>query len=107
MLRSFAYAAETAYRGLGDRFPEIGPEIIGVAQAWRGQCESAFMVAYAKAMKGSPSWVKLASDRNRLLGFHLLKRALYEVVYEANNRPDWVEVPCVGVIEILNKQASS
>ncbi len=107
MLRSFAYAAETAYRGLGDRFPEIGPEIVGVAHAWRGQCEDAFMAAYTKAMRGSPSWIKTASERNRLLKFHLLNRALYEVVYEANNRPDWVEVPCVGVLEVLNDKASS
>ena len=38
---------------------------------------------------------------------HILKTglgALYEILYEASNRPDWVELPIAGVLEILNEQ---
>ena len=107
MLRSFAYAAATATRSLGERFPEVGPETLSIAQAWREQCERSFLTAYAEATKGGPAWVAAEGDRNRLLSFQLLKRALYEIVYEANNRPDWIDLPCIGVIEILNDLATA
>ena len=105
MLRSFAYAAETAYRSLGQRFTEVGPSAAETASAWRDQCETGFLRAYEKAVKNSRAWVKSAPDRNRLLTFHLLTRAIYEIVYEANNRPDWIELPCLGVVEILDAES--
>jgi maltose alpha-D-glucosyltransferase/alpha-amylase len=36
---------------------------------------------------------------------HLLGKALYEVNYEANNRPDWIETPVRGVLSILEQEA--
>ena len=105
MLRSFAYAAATATRSLGERFPEIGPETLNIAQAWREHCERSFLLAYTEATKDSRAWVGAEAGRSRMLSFQLLKRALYEIVYEANNRPDWIDLPCTGVIEILNDLA--
>ena len=46
-----------------------------------------------------------ATERSHLLRFHLLARALYEIVYEANNRPDWIETPVRGVIQLLDMEA--
>jgi maltose alpha-D-glucosyltransferase/alpha-amylase len=106
MLRSFAYVSATAYRSLEQRFPAVRPGASELAHNWRRHCESGFMKAYEKAAKRSPAWVKAAADRRRLLTFHLLTRALYEVVYEANNRPDWIDLPCHGVLEILDQRAT-
>ena len=106
ILRSFAYAAETAYRALEQRFPVVRPGAEEVAMNWRNTCESGFQRAYEKAAKKSVAWVKAAADRRRMLQFHLLSRALYEIVYEANNRPDWIDVPCRGVIEILDQRGT-
>jgi maltose alpha-D-glucosyltransferase/alpha-amylase len=36
-----------------------------------------------------------------LLDAHLLEKAVYEVGYELNNRPDWVTVPLRGVLNLL------
>jgi maltose alpha-D-glucosyltransferase/alpha-amylase len=107
MLRSFAYVSETAYKSLEQRFTEVKPSAATLALSWRQHCEKAFMQAYEKAVKRSPAWVKAAPERRRLLTFHLLTRALYEIVYEANNRPDWIDVPCRGVLEILDQRASA
>jgi len=27
-----------------------------------------------------------------------VEKAAYEIVYEANNRPDWVEIPLAGLV---------
>jgi len=37
----------------------------------------------------------------RLLDFLLFEKAIYELGYEANNRPDWVDVPAQGLIDML------
>jgi maltose alpha-D-glucosyltransferase/alpha-amylase len=36
-----------------------------------------------------------------LLQTHLLEKAVYELAYELNNRPDWVAVPIQGILEQL------
>jgi len=37
-----------------------------------------------------------------LLDIFLLEKALYELVYEVNNRPDWLEIPLNGIVGLLN-----
>jgi maltose alpha-D-glucosyltransferase / alpha-amylase len=41
-----------------------------------------------------------------LLDAHLLEKAVYEIGYELNNRPDWVRIPVRGVLEILEMNIS-
>ncbi|MCW5695750.1 MAG: maltose alpha-D-glucosyltransferase [Bauldia sp.] len=103
MLRSFAYAAETALETLRQRFPELGPDATAATAEWRTLAEAAFLDAYWAAAAGSASEASDAAERDRLLRLHLLGRALYEIVYEAGNRPDWIETPVRGALEILDQ----
>jgi maltose alpha-D-glucosyltransferase/alpha-amylase len=41
-----------------------------------------------------------------LLRLHLLGKALYEINYEADNRPDWIGTPVRGVLAILDAEGS-
>jgi maltose alpha-D-glucosyltransferase / alpha-amylase len=36
-----------------------------------------------------------------LLDAHLLEKAVYEVGYELNNRPNWARIPLTGILELL------
>jgi predicted trehalose synthase len=36
-----------------------------------------------------------------LLDAYLLEKALYELRYELNSRPDWVNVPLQGILELV------
>jgi maltose alpha-D-glucosyltransferase/alpha-amylase len=104
MLRSFAYAAETVTADLASRFgDESAPRIAAAAAGWRSLVESTFLSAYEGAAAGSPAWVEDESTRRRLLRLHLLAKALYEIDYEANNRPDWIETPMRGVLSIMDQ----
>ena len=81
MLRSFDYAA--AVGG--------GPD----AAAWAAACRAAFVEAYAAA----PGAVALDPELLRAL---VLDKAVYESIYEARNRPDWLPVPLAGIDAALS-----
>ena len=44
------------------------------------------------------------SQRDALLQLFVIDKALYELNYELNNRPDWVRIPLRGILEILNAE---
>jgi maltose alpha-D-glucosyltransferase/alpha-amylase len=41
-----------------------------------------------------------------LLDASLLEKALYELTYELNSRPDWVQVPLLGILQLLEAATS-
>jgi maltose alpha-D-glucosyltransferase/alpha-amylase len=104
MLRSFAYAADTVIIDITSRFgAEAAPRMAAATADWRSLVERTFLAAYEETATGSPTWVEDAATRRRLLRLHLLAKALYEIDYEANNRPDWIETPMRGVLSILEE----
>lgn len=83
MLRSFDYAG--AVGG--------GPD----AAAWAAVCRSAFLDGYG----GAEGSVDLDPVLLRAL---VLDKAVYESIYEARNRPDWVSVPLAGIDATLSAE---
>jgi maltose alpha-D-glucosyltransferase/alpha-amylase len=107
MLRSFAYAAETAARDVAQRFPDASARAHAAAVTWLQLATQQFLDAYARAAEQSPIWIADAATRSRLLRLHLIAKALYEINYEASNRPDWIEIPLRGVLAILDDEGAS
>jgi maltose alpha-D-glucosyltransferase/alpha-amylase len=102
LMRSFAYGAETVTREIAARFGDSEERARSAATAWRGMIEAAFLAGYEAAVAESRAAVTDPDSRARLLRLCLLTKALYEVDYEANNRPDWIEIPARGVLTILD-----
>ncbi len=105
MLRSYHYAA---YAGLfaytkdrpGD-FERLRPW----ADLWFQWVSAAFLRSYLETAMDAAF---LPRDRKvfaALLDGFTLAKALYELVYELNNRPDWVRIPLGGVLTLLGKSA--
>jgi maltokinase len=98
MVRSWSYVAATAGRSAGG-----GAEPL--AAAWLQVVREAFVTAYWEEAAGAPS-AFVPADRNsrdRLLALFELRKALYEVQYELNNRPDWVGIPAGALDEIYGR----
>jgi maltose alpha-D-glucosyltransferase/alpha-amylase len=106
MLRSFAYAADTAARAVAGRLPAQSSRVAEAAADWLLLAETEYLRAYEDAAAGSSVWVADDASRARLLRLYLLSKGLYEVNYEANNRPDWIETPVRGVLSILDQGAA-
>jgi len=59
-----------------------------------------FLAAYGETVHSSGLFEPDASLRG-LLDLFLLEKALYEVRYELDNRPDWVVIPLRGILSLL------
>jgi maltose alpha-D-glucosyltransferase/alpha-amylase len=107
MLRSFSYAVHTAMRERGERgLPEESElQTAAWGQFWQAWVSSVFLGSYLKeASKGS--FLQASQDElELLLGVYILEKAVYEMAYELNNRPDWLYVPLQGILELMQAQA--
>lgn len=91
MLRSFDYAAGSVH---------LADESVDASQ-WARACRVAFLAGYAS--------VAGPHDATRLVLVRALEldKALYEVVYEARNRPTWLPIPLVAVQRLLDDKERS
>ena len=83
MLRSFDYAAHHLLLGSADASTQTYER----AARWVQRNSDAFCDGYASVAGGDP---RSAAD---LLAAYELDKAVYEAVYEARNRPTWLEIP--------------
>jgi maltose alpha-D-glucosyltransferase/alpha-amylase len=108
MLRSFAYAAATAAEEVAARFAENEADRVRRAAAqWEAMASQTFLGEYEATIQGRAIWVEDERGREGVLRLHLLGKALYEINYEANNRPDWIAIPVRGVLDILDQSGTS
>ncbi|MEU1368853.1 maltokinase [Streptomyces sp. NPDC005803] len=76
MLRSFDYAARSHQPWNA---------------AWAARCRTAYCDGYARTAGVDPR------DEPELLRAHETDKAVYEVLYEARHRPDWLPVPMAAI----------
>ena len=97
MIRSLHYLSCSV---LGD---SPNPGEVSKTHRWFIEASALFQSSYFRKMEsGRP----LLSDRARidpLLTLYLLRKGLYELEYELNNRPDWVGIPIAGLLDLLEK----
>jgi maltokinase len=89
LLRSIAYAAETA-KQRGTAVPE----------GWEQDARKALLSGYSETvdrtmLPGGDAAI------DALLSIFELEKAVYELRYELDNRPDWVSIPVDGIVRIL------
>jgi maltose alpha-D-glucosyltransferase/alpha-amylase len=109
MLRSFHYAAQGTLLtdGLASATrPEDVPRLQPWARLWYEAVASTFLRAYLDGMAGSGLLPDDEQQLITLLEASLLQKALYEVVYELNNRPSWTSIPLRGILELAAPIAS-
>lgn len=104
MLRSFHYATFTALLGQtggGIVRPEDRTAMDPWMHAWYLWSSAAFMRAYWEASGGSAWLPRSRDDLEVLLDGFMLEKGLYELTYEINNRPHWVQVPIRGIVYLM------
>jgi maltose alpha-D-glucosyltransferase/alpha-amylase len=106
MMRSFHYAAHTALSLHRQTVrTEDVPLLEPWADHWAAWISSAYLQSYLAAAEGALFIPDNREDTEALLEAFLLEKAVYEVGYELNNRPDWVAIPLRGIRQILRDRA--
>ena len=93
MLRSLDYAVASALVAMTD-----GEERQRICD-WQEDANASFLTAYRDTVKHSQLPLVPPGDLEFRNGLNVLiaEKALYEVRYELNNRPDWVSIPLNGI----------
>jgi maltose alpha-D-glucosyltransferase/alpha-amylase len=100
MMRSFQYAAYSALWQPGMRAEDV-PFLERWADIWYRQMSSIFLQKYLQRTADAAFLPQNSDDLQILLEAYLLDKAVYEIGYELNNRPDWVVIPIRGIKHIL------
>jgi trehalose synthase-fused probable maltokinase len=106
MVRSFHYAA---YAPLLAATGEVRVDeasrgnLHAWAQVWSKIVAERYLAEYLRVAAGAAFLPPTRAEVLSLLQLHLLEKAVYELGYELNNRPDWVAIPLEGILEILQE----
>ena len=93
MLRSFSYVTAAVEMLRGGTAPE----------GWEQSARDAFLAGYFE--RAEPSLLPPGQAATRqLLAVFELEKAVYELRYELNNRPDWVAIPVAGIVRLLESE---
>ncbi len=105
MLRSFQYAA---YSALFQQTPGASSlrlqDMVALepwANYWYLWTSTAFLTTYRETTGNASFLPSSQTEFEVLLDAFLLEKAVYELDYELNNRPDWVRIPLQGIAQIL------
>ena len=103
MLRSFSYAAFAAKAALSQRDPmsAMDGQMSAWARLWQAWSSWAFFKEYAAVAGNAPFMPRSPDEMRVLIKAFQMEKAVYELGYELNNRPDWLRVPLAGIEELL------
>jgi maltose alpha-D-glucosyltransferase/alpha-amylase len=104
MIRSADYAARTVLsRFAGSAQQPSAERMTSLAQAvtlWRRAVTRAFLDGYRLATLQVASVPNDEESMRALIELFIVEKALYELRYEMDNRPDWLDVPASGLLEL-------
>jgi len=103
MIRSFHYAAYASLFLDNQIRKEDYNKLIPFVEQWYHYISRFFMQAYLATVNGSSFIPDNRDDMEILMNTFLLEKAVYEVNYELNNRPDWLVIPLRGIEAIVEK----
>jgi trehalose synthase-fused probable maltokinase len=108
MIRSYHYASCSAAARAQQSSPQSDARSIERwAQAWYFWTSVAFLTAYRQIAAGAVFLPASGEEFECLLETCLLDKALYELRYELNNRPDWVDLPLQALMDLVDREPTT
>jgi maltose alpha-D-glucosyltransferase / alpha-amylase len=104
MIRSFHYAAFFELLREGSIRREDIPVLDPWANLWYQCVSGVFLNSYLDTTRGAPFLSEDKGELEIMLKVFLLEKAVYELGYELNNRPEWAVIPLRGIIDLVKKE---
>ncbi len=103
MIRSISYLFHLI---AADYFADksIKEKIDRIVTCWQKSLSTSFLQGYLQHMQDNDKAKILPSRKNlpEMMYLLVIEKALYEAIYEINNRPDWLYIPLRGIKEYLD-----
>jgi len=100
MMRSFRYAAYAVLFQQYENDAALRDKLMPVADVWYHYISRYFLGAYIETARGS-GIIPEDDKINDLLQIYSFKKAIYELGYEINNRPDWAVIPLQSLVKFV------
>jgi maltose alpha-D-glucosyltransferase/alpha-amylase len=98
MVRSFDYAPEAVLRE--PAFADSRGALAPMARWWTREVSASYLRGYLATVADAPFVPRRRDELAILCTFYQLEKVIYELGYEANNRPDWLEIPVRGLASL-------
>ena len=72
------------------------------AELLYGYLSGVFLGTYVEKVKDANLNIGYNQERNFMLEYCLLEKAVYELGYELNSRPSWAIIPLKGISNLIN-----
>jgi maltose alpha-D-glucosyltransferase/alpha-amylase len=101
MIRSIDYSVTAALdRALKVASDEQGKLAAALIQ-WRDRATDSFLTSYRETVTNARLWPADLHATDAMVNFFLLEKAVREIEYELTHRPEWLRLPLVGLLRLL------
>lgn len=101
MFRSFHYAIYATIFNHVDSFELPQKELFQAGELLYKYMCNVFMETYVETVQDANLNIGYEKERLFILQYCMLEKAIYELGYEMNSRPDWAVIPLTGVQQII------
>jgi maltose alpha-D-glucosyltransferase/alpha-amylase len=104
MLRSFSYASSVAADHATTERPVDRHHLGPLVHTWEKRVSEVFLKNYHDTIQGCAVWPTDPGAAERLIDFFIIDKALYELRYEMDSRPDWLAIPLFSLLRTFQPQ---
>jgi len=102
LFRSFHYAIYATIFNNRDKYKQTQEELFEAAELLYAYLTGIFMGTYVDLVQDANLNIGYNQERNFILEYCLLEKAIYELGYELNSRPSWAIIPLKGISNFIN-----
>lgn len=103
MVRSFHYAVSAKLFFSKETRNADTARLQKAADRWFYLIRDTFWDTYYRTIGKNSGLYHSKAEINFLFLLHLLEKAIYEIGYELNGRPDWLKIPLKGIEQVVNE----
>ncbi len=102
IFRSFHYAVYATIFDNPGKYPYPQEELFAAGEVLYRYFVGVFLDTYLKLIQDHNINIGYSAERIFLLKYCMREKAVYELGYEMNSRPDWAVIPLEGIRSIIN-----
>ena len=102
MFRSFHYAIYATIFGNEEKYPQSREQLFGAGETLYRYMVNVFLDTYVEKAQDENLNIGYTREIEFLLKYCMIEKAVYELGYELNSRPNWAIIPLEGIRSIMN-----